>query len=397
MKVSWLQTARGMVTAQIRGARQEELVNAAAEAGIRLWSIRRTGGEEMYCDLSVSDFFRLRPLLRRTSCKIHVVGRQGFPFWLARVERRKFFAIGLFLFIAGLYALSSLVWEVEISGNHTISQEQIRQAAYEEGIYPMQWSFRLDEMDTLSRNLIRKLPGAAWVGIEKQGIKISIKVVESTIPGPKALYSPRHLVANTDAVVTEIIAEAGRPVVKRNSKVKKGQILISGTIGTDNNTSTVVAKGSVKGLVWHEYSIESPLERQVKVYTGNAKTKWHVVLGSRSLQVSGYGDNPFTSFESIERAEQASWRSLKLPVGRIKQTLMETRIDKHKLTVEEAKAAGLLQARADILSKAGTDAKIVDENLLHEKTENGKVYMKVFFEVEQSIMTEMPLVQMQGE
>jgi similar to stage IV sporulation protein len=40
---------------------------------------------------------------------------------------------------------------------------------------------------------------------------------------------------------------------------------------------------------------------------------------------------------------------------------------------------------------------IRSENILHEKTDNGKVYMKVLFEVEQSIVKEEPLVYMQGE
>jgi similar to stage IV sporulation protein len=81
----------------------------------------------------------------------------------------------------------------------------------------------------------------------------------------------------------------------------------------------------------------------------------------------------------------------------MKETVMEMRMEKRTLTEAEAKSLGILQAKADLLIKAGSDAVIRDEIVLHEKAENGKVYMKVLFEVEQSIVKEMPLVQMQGE
>ena len=52
--------------------------------------------------------------------------------------------------------------------------------------------------------------------------------------------------------------------------------------------------------------------------------------------------------------------------------------------VEEAKAEGLQQARADLIAKVGPRADHRGKHL-REKTDNGKVYMKVFFEVDQSI------------
>lgn len=301
------------------------------------------------------------------------------------------------MFFALIFMLSSLVWTVDVQGNVKLTEEQIRLAAKQEGLYPMQWSFRLTDADILSKQLVQKLPGATWVGVEKKGTKVKIQVVELNVPDKLPLHTPRHLVASTDAVVTHIIAEAGNPVVRKNMKVKKGQVLISGLIGADAYTKTVVAKGSVRGLVWYEYSIASPLTQQIKVYSGEKKTKWYAVLGSRKLQVSGYGDNPFEASELIQHEEQVSWRNWSLPIGRMKDTIMEMQMEERVLSETEAKNVGILQAKADLLVKAGADAVIRDEKVLHEKTDNGKVYMKVLFEVEQSITKELPLVQMQGD
>lgn len=56
-----------------------------------------------------------------------------------------------------------------------------------------------------------------------------------------------------------------------------------------------------------------------------------------------------------------------------------------------------MRAQRDLLAKYGTDTVILEQKILHEKSDNGKVYMKVLFEVEQNIAEELPIVQSQGE
>ncbi|MBB3109002.1 hypothetical protein FHS18_001054 [Paenibacillus phyllosphaerae] len=397
MNASWLQWVRGIVTVRLRGNQLETLVNRALASGLQLWSISRTSGGELVCNVTVGDFFRLRPLLKETGCRMHVTTRKGMPFWLKRAEKRIFFGVGLVLFFIGMFLLSSLIWTIEVKGNDKISEEHILEVAKQEGLYPFQWSFKLPEISDLQKSMTRDLPGAAWVGVEKRGTKITIQVVETKTPDTTPPVDPRHIIASADAVITDIQAETGRPVVKRNEKVKKGDILISGILGDENNTKNVPAQGEVRGLVWHEYNITSPLIRKVQVYTGETKTRWYGIAFGRALKVSGFGKVPYQFYETIQHVEQAAWRTWELPFGRMKETIREVRIDKVPVTLAEAKSTGITQAKADILSKSGADAVVKSENILHEKTENGKVYMKVLFEVEQSIVAEQPLVQMQGE
>jgi similar to stage IV sporulation protein len=397
MNEGWLQRFRGIVTVQVRGGRPEEFVNDCLKDGLALWSIRRTSQSEMEFDVQVPDYFRLKPYLKRTGCRVHVIRRRGLPFWLRKAGKRKFFAVGTVLFFIVMYLLSSLVWDIEVRGTERIKQEDLLAAARAEGVYPFQWSWKLPEPSQLAARLSTRLPDAAWIGVEKKGTRIIFQVVETKRPNAAQLNSPRHIIASADAVVTRIIANKGRPVVRVNAKVKKGQTLISGTIGAPPNTGTVVADGEVRGLVWHEYNIVSPLKIQTRAYTGESKTKWSLVLFGRALQVSGFGDNPFAESQTREQLELLSWRGWSLPAGRLKETVLETRQEEKTQTREEAVQAGMERAKADVLSKAGLDAVVKEQKILHEKTDNGKVYLKVLLEVDQSIVKEMPLVQMQGE
>lgn len=393
MKGTWLATVRGFVWVKLIGGDAERFLNEATAANITVWQISFTKDGSMTFGISLPDFFGLRPLLRKCGCRTRILSRHGVPFKLARLARRKVFAGGMLAFVIGLFVLSMLVWNVKIDGDTSIPESQILAAARAEGLFKYQWSWRMEDTATLSKNMARRLPDAAWVGVEKKGTSIIITVVDSTKPEKNPLESPTHLVAKTDAVVTKIIAESGRPKVERNDRVRKGDVLISGLLGDGNNVKAVVSKGTVMGLVWHEYKIVAPMAKKIKSYTGASRTRNYWIIGNRALQISGYKGKDFVQSQvksSIKRSQIRDWA---LPFGTMKEVEMEVIETEQELTREEAKQAGLAAARSELLAKSGAQAVVKAENILHEQTENGKVMLTVLFEVEQSIAEPRPFVQ----
>ncbi|WNS43774.1 sporulation protein YqfD [Paenibacillus sp. MMS20-IR301] len=391
MKEPPLSSLRGFVTLHVTGPQVERFINAVTGAGIVIWDVRPAGNGASL-KLLLDDFFRLRPLLRETGCRMHVTERSGIPFRAARLWKRKFFAAGLLIFGIGLLLLSSMVWEVKVEGNTRIASEDILEAARQEGVYPFQWIWRMEESDKLSRELTTLVPGLTWAGFHRTGTSITIQVVEADRPEDKPLHSKRHLISRTDAVVTEIYAEQGRPVVSRNTRVKKGDILISGTLGDEENMEFVVAKGEVKGLVWHEYNLEVPLKRTGSSYTGERKDRLYLVLGNWAIQLWGYGDSGFAKSRTLAEPDMLSWRSFQLPLGLMNEKELEIKYTAETLSAEAARDEGLARAKSDIMARYGTDSVIKSQKILHEKKENGKVYMKVLFEVEERIAEELPIV-----
>ncbi|MHA6530346.1 sporulation protein YqfD [Paenibacillus sp. BAC0078] len=391
MKQPPLSSLRGFVTLHVTGPQVEKFINAVTEAGIVIWDVRPAGNGASL-SLLLDDFFVLRPLLKKTGCRMHVTGRNGLPFKVARLWKRKFFGAGIFLFGAALLLLCSMVWTVKIEGNNRLASEDILDAARREGIYPFQWIWRMDDPDKLSKKLNSGLPGVSWVGVSRTGTSVTIQVVESDQAENRPLLSKRHLVSRTDAVVTEIYAEQGRPVVSRNTRVKKGQILISGMIGDEGNSQYVVAKGEVKGLVWHEYNIEVPLKTTGSSFTGERKDRTYLVLGKWAIQLWGYGESDFAESRTLTEHDPLTWRTFQLPLGVMTEKEMEVKSTTETLTPEAAQAEGITRAKNDILARYGTDSTIKSQKILHEKKDNGKVYMKVLFEVEERIAEELPIV-----
>lgn len=392
MQSSFISWIKGYVRVQIRGRSGETLLNQCMEQRFLIWDVSVIGDGRYELCLPIQDFFRIRPLLKRTGCRVHVLKRIGMPFFMSRLGKRKIFVGGLIGFVIGLYLLSSLIWEISVVGNESIKETDIVQAAGKLGIHRFGWKFKLQDEDVLSKQMQGLLPGTAWVGVEIRGTHITIKVVEATIPEPKPLMNPRHLVAAKNALITEIFAEKGRPLVKPNTYVRKGDVLISGMIGDEENKQVVVAAGKVKGIVWYTSGIEIPLTRSYKVYSGESVSKHYLVIGTRALQLSGYGKANYEQTEIIADRKSLGWRNTSLPVGWLHEKVMEFRHEEVPIDRTEARTVGLEQARAELLLASGSESRIVGEKILHEKSENGKVYMEVYFEVEEFIMEEQPIV-----
>lgn len=182
--LSWL---RGVVSLHVTGPQVERFINALTGAGTVIWDVKpsRNG---MSLKLLLKDFYALRPLLKKTGCRLHITGREGVPFIMARLLRRKFFAAGLMLFAIGLFLLSSMVWSVDVEGNKRLAAEDVLDAARQEGIYPLQWIWRMDQPDKLSRELSSRLPGVSWIGVQRTGTAVKIQIVEAVEPDKKPLY-----------------------------------------------------------------------------------------------------------------------------------------------------------------------------------------------------------------
>ncbi|QRG69571.1 sporulation protein YqfD [Brevibacillus choshinensis] len=382
----------GHVTITVRGKRFERFLNMAIRDGIRIWNIRRVGEELTRCDILIRDYFRLRPLLRETGCRSHVEGRGGLPFWLIRLRRRAGLVIGASLFFLGLYMLSSFVWTVEVSGTRHMDPQKVMKAAEQIGIKEGVWKVKLKEPLALQKELMSLLPEATWVGVDIQGTKVKLQVVEKDAPVKPLPTSPRHLVAKKRAVISKVLPQVGKSQVTVNQMVEKGQVLISGIIGNETRQQAVSARGTVRGEVWYVTETSLPLNQTLYRLTGEIQDQQYLLVGPYAVQVWPLNKLAFAHSENTESRFLPSYAGYTSPIGWKTVHTKETEPVTHQMSVEEATEIAKRFAREDILRKAGKDAEIKDEKVLHVSTENGKVYLSIHFSVIEDIAVEQPIV-----
>ncbi len=385
----WLE---GHITVTVRGKRFERLINLAVREGIQMWNISRSGSGQGQFDILIRDYFRLRPILRETGCKSHVTNRGGLPFWLIRLRSRAGLAIGAFLFLCGLYMLSTFVWSVEVRGTVRLSPDQVEKVAAKVGIKEGAWKVKLKEPHILQKEMTDLLPEASWIGVHIDGTKITIQVVEKEVQDKAQQLGPRHLIAKKKAVIHRVEAEAGKSMVTVNQVVDKGQLLISGVIGNEERKGLVAAKGKVEGEVWYVSDVSVPINRTSYHLTGQKQDLFFMIVGSYAVRLWPFDTVAFEKFEANEKRVQLGYSQYSLPLGWKKVSHFEMEERQKSITEEEAIAVAKKFARQDVLAKAGKEAVIKDEKVLHVKTENGKVYLSIHYAVIENIAVEQPIV-----
>ena len=107
-----------------------------------------------------------------------------------------------------------------------------------------------------------------WVEINNDGMKYIITLEERKKILPNTKNDRCDVIATKDALVTKVIAQSGVVMVKPNTYVRAGDVLISGEIKYNEEIkNTVCAKGIVYGEVWYDVKMSLPKTYQEKIYT----------------------------------------------------------------------------------------------------------------------------------
>ncbi len=222
MSVRGLSWTKGYVVCSIKGKHIELFINMAVNHKLEFWNFQVLKNDQATFSISLSDYFRLRPILKETYTRVHVQQKIGLPFLLARLGKRKGIATGIIFFFIFIYLLSSMIWSIDVEGNKVLKDDEIYRAMGELGIHKGMFKYQLANYNVLQEQLETKLPKASWIGVKINGTHLQLTITEKVIPPKTKPLGPQHIVSNKNAVITKILAVKGIPVAHVNDRVKKG-------------------------------------------------------------------------------------------------------------------------------------------------------------------------------
>lgn len=390
---------KGQVQLIVTGENLVALLNEAAKKGIHLTRIERLDELSARITVPLHQFYSLTSLIKQHRLKMKITQKTGFPFFMYRIQKRKWFAIGFVVFFLMLYLLSSFVWKIEVEGTEKIPKDHVLSLLKKEGVYIGQWKRNLPEREMLQHQLMQKMPQTSWVGMRIEGTRVIVTVVEK-----KEIEKleenegdgPFHLVARKNALIRDLRVERGNPLVKVNDVVQKGQLLVSGIYGDPsqpNSGKIAGAKGKVLGEVWYESDVVVPLTRERKVYTGwREKKKWPFFF--QTVVKNPFAkEDPHRKTEIIQHTYAYYLGSIRLPFGWVEEERLEMKWVKEKLVMDQAVEVGMMRAKEELIQQLGQDGRILKQKVLHQSVENGKVYLKVYFDVIENIAKNQPILQ----
>lgn len=393
MKNRWMTFLSGRVLVKADGQGLELLLNKMTREGITVWKVKRLKSGVILFNISLHDIHKLRKAARRFECRISFIRGEGAPFLWKRLLKNNGFLGGMVLFFILITVLSNITWGIEIEGANPETEHKIRKELTKLGVSVGTSHFLNQDLEKIQRTLSDRVDNITWIGVELKGTTFHFQIVEKTEPEKQEARSPGHLVATKKAVVEKMFIEKGKPLVKVNQFVEKGQILVSGTIGNDDDVRVISARGEVWGKTWYATNAEFPLRSTFQIFNGEEKRKHLLRFGSLTVPVWGFGKAGFETYEVEADVHPIRFLGKELPIAYIEKTTRATEEYNRSLTENEATDAAKELARRDLMKNIPKDARIDDEIILHEEVESGKVKLTMYFQVIENIALEKPITQ----
>ena len=323
----------------VTGEETLRFVNLCRNNGIELRHlVRRENAIQM--EIDAENFKKLRPLVRKTHVKIHILNRHGPAFFFYRHKRRWWFLLGMTVFAGMIYILSLFVWKIDIDGNRKYTDALILQALAQMDV---KTGCRKSEIDLpeIEEELRIMYNEITWVSASIAGTKLQIELregdlkisessgggqtgnvkrVENRENNPKTQNGesetdlPANLVADEDAIITNLVVRRGTVAVRYGDEVKKGDVLIEGKVYIYNEDETLkkvdylTAEGDVFGKYQELYEKHYQRKHEVRSYTGKNYRELGVAIVGKSFCLPVWENILKKQLEENTLSEVWSWK-----------------------------------------------------------------------------------------
>lgn len=286
----------------------------------------------------------------------------GFLAVIGRYRMRFGMFAGALLFVLSVSLSSFFVWDINVTGNVNITEEEILERLDAYGFRLGAFSPRIDTKEICSQ-IILETGDISFMSINMKGTVATVVVHESANEENTVGDSdPSNLISKYDAQIERLEVMGGVSEVKYLQTVKKGELLISGII--DSNAlgyRLVRARGKVFGKVTLFFESEIPLEQTEKTPTGEQTEKKSVKFFSKTLNLSKNINIPYEKYDTIVNERKLFlFGTIELPVFIVTQTYTEYEETPVTLSRNEAYSRALSEiesqseavlAGAEILSR----------------------------------------------
>lgn len=360
----FLQWSAGQVRIRVRGPSVERFLNVCVRGGVSLWQVARPAPDELTARLSLADFRRLRRLMGRTGCRVHVTGRSGGPFWLRRMQKRWMLTAGALALALVLFVLHSFLWVLEVQAAPGVPVGKLRALLQEQGVYTGAWLASID-VDQVRAALQTSMPEAGVITFVKTGGAMRVSA-ERAVPTPELRdeQAMTGLVAARSGVVTRVEVTGGQALVQAGDVVVQGQALASPIVPPTREGGAyhrAPAHGRVLAQTEHRAALLCPTTRCGKRYTGRTRVQYALVLGTRRINLYlGSGITGGTCDKIIEKTRLSIGEHLLLPVCLVRQTYRA--YDRVPESRPSEAAAAQAAARWRSRLAAGLDGTVTDSS-----------------------------------
>ena len=374
------------------GGFQEKFIGKLIENNIQLYDISHSKAA-IYALIKPRDYITVCRTGKKYGVRVRVRERQGLYFRLYNYRRRWGLVLGALCCCGVITILSQFIWDIKISGNERVSDTEICRSLEQHGVKPGAGRLSFDTK-VCELNAMLEISDLSWISVEREGSRVYVKVSETDVPEKEEIPidAPCNIISDCDGQLISAIVRRGALQVEKGSAVRKGQLLVSGTI--DDNGGNVVYVHSDADLTVRCEQLEEfylPFVQTKKTADGEQHYSSYLLLGGFYLPLpwESYSSDSFDNIKYTEETYNISIFGIQTPFKLRKGTYTEYTEQEVKYTSRDIMSQ-LEKAKIDYEDNFLSECKIISADKEFLSDENG-IKLTVKYVIEKNIGEKQPI------
>ncbi len=367
----------------------ERFINICMHRGISVQDIKRYGSNRITFKTDIKSFFNIRVPAKRTKTSVKIIKRCGLPFIIKKYKKRRLVLACGVVILALLWYMSNHVMGITVFGNSRIPVDEIKNALSECGL-TIGMKTKDVASDTLRNKMMSRFPDLAWVGVNANGSRVYIEIVEriEKEEGVDKNAPACNLVAKCDGEIEKIEIREGQAVVQIGSGVRKGDVLVSGIVDNPiDGFSYVHSRGDIIAKTRYVKTKAYPLSFVERNETGKDKSRYVLYVNNKEIPL--YKNIPYISYNMDEFIMTFPRFFNLLPDISLKKVKFKEVYENNK-TISPTEALG--QAEDELLNELKDEiddkAEIVESNITYTLSERNEAIVTLELICRENIVKE---------
>ena len=341
----------------------------------------------MSAQIYTKDFKKIKKIAKITKCRVNINRKSGLPFLVHRYRKRKIFLVLPILILCFFITISRFVWNIEITGNNNISQQEILKLVNDNGIKIGMLKSQINTEKIINEMRISR-DDISWIGISVNGTNVKVEIVEAR-EKPKLLDKDEYcnIIADKDGIIEKINVKNGTAQVSEGDVVKKGDILVSGIMtGKYTGDRKVHASADIKAKISYSEKKRKKKKQTLESKTGNEEKYYQLSINKFKINFNKKLSK-FENYDTIKNKKKLKiLNNFYLPIELTEITNIEMKSEQLEYSIDDLKNSTISEIKNSLNEKT-EDKEIVDENIITEE-KNDFVEVKVIYEVLENIGVE---------
>lgn len=362
----------GYTVIECEAERLKDVLNLCSTLEISYRGVQLTDDSRAFLCISFFSWGKLKtaadgydiPLVEKTS--------RGIPVLISKHKHRLGIPIGIIVSLLIIFFSSGVIWDIRVDGAERLCEEDVISVLDDCGLRVGSKKSKL-EISSIENAALILSDEISWISVNVIGTVANVEIRELDFaPEPEDNFSAANVVASENGKILGFEDIKGNIAVHIGDYVSRGQLLIGGIYGDEENGFRyTAAKGRVLAEVERTLVEQIPRNYRKKSYTGEKKCEKFLVFFKKEIKIFSNCGNLYPSYDKIDTIEYLrAPNGDDLPIGiRTVRYLEYTHTDQSHTDTELIELAQY-KLRADIAS-ALSDGELLGKLVDFELNESG--------------------------